>query len=170
MKRWMTKAVGEGREMMNIRTRSKVRGTIPAKEVEAVYRKTFNVSIPGFWKRVIMAISGHSWQSSFFLADAYYKKTDEELIKLILEEDETNLQRYKSEFYDCDDFTFRLMGMFHQNLEAAAMPIFITWVYTPRGGHAVLSYYADKKVKIIEPQNDAIFPVPKNWKLMLLCG
>jgi len=70
----------------------------------------------------------------------------------------------------CDDFAFRLMGVFHQDLRTAAMPIFITWVGTPEGGHAVLSYYKNGKVKIIEPQNDEIYAVPKSWALMLLCG
>ena len=70
----------------------------------------------------------------------------------------------------CDDFAFRLMGVFHQDLRTAAMPIFITWVSMPEGGHAVLSYYKHGQVKIIEPQNDDIYDVPKEWGLMLLCG
>ena len=70
----------------------------------------------------------------------------------------------------CDDFAFRLMGVFHQDRRTAAMPIFITWVMTPQGGHAVLSYYVAGVVRIIEPQTDAIFPVPGGWELILLCG
>jgi len=70
----------------------------------------------------------------------------------------------------CDDFAFRLMGVFHQNRETAAMPIFITWVLTPQGGHAVLSCYVTGRIRIIEPQTDDISSVPAGWKLMLLCG
>ena len=62
------------------------------------------------------------------------------------------------------------MGVFHQNKETAAMPIFITWVLMPQGGHAVLSYYVAGTVRIIEPQTDDVFEVPTDWKLLLLCG
>ena len=70
----------------------------------------------------------------------------------------------------CDDFAFSLMGVFHDNKDTAAMPIFITWVSMPEGGHAVISYCKDGVVRIIEPQTDEIYDVPDEWKLMLLCG
>ena len=152
------------------KTRNLVKGNIPASRIKKAYEKAFNVSPPGFWERLLMAITGQGWQSLFFFADNYYKETDEKLIRQILKEDETALEKYVPEFFDCDDHTFRLMGAFHQNRETAAMPIFITWVMTPRGGHALLSYYVDGKVKLIEPQNDKIFLVPEGWELILLCG
>lgn len=70
----------------------------------------------------------------------------------------------------CDDFSFRLMGVFHQNPKTAAMPIFLTCVMTSQGGHAVLSYYYKGKVNIIEPQRDWIYNVPTDWTLMLMFG
>ena len=354
------------------KTRKLVRGNIPALEIRRAYEKAFNVSTPGFWERLFMAITGQGWQSPFFFADNYYKETNEKLIRQILKEDETDLQEYVAEDFDCDvpvetayslglfyadgscnlrdgryagaqwrivgwkehclkqaqvalemqypdmtfplrqyssymkgsetnygtrkktlycleaaprekhndgsrgkfiekfratnydqfgnkkvpagilesmpiskraflqgvidgdgsliknrphigliychgimqttelidlmhdcswkfsfgrsngngnywiyfnrkhekllttpacdDFAFRLMGVFHQNRKVAAMGIFITWAMTPRGGHALLSYYVDGEVKLIEPQNDKIFPVPGGWRLILLCG
>jgi len=155
----------------NLRPRNPIRGTIPASEIEAAYRAAFNISTPGFWERLVRAITGQSWQSPFYLADAYYQATNEPLIKLILENDETNLQHYIPEKFDCDDFAFRLMGVFHHDLDTAAMPIFITWVLTPEGGHAVLSYVTNNgAVMIIEPQTDQIFPAPSEWTLLLLVG
>ena len=154
----------------NIRIRNIARGTIPASEIEIAYRKAFNMdatSTIGF-APLIRKIVGRE-ESPFFFADAYYKEADEELIRQILEEDKTDLEQYIEEDLDCDDFAFRLMGVFHQNLRTAAMPIFITWANTP-AGHAILSYYYNGEVFIIEPQNDEIYSVPKNWTLILLCG
>jgi len=70
----------------------------------------------------------------------------------------------------CDDYAFALMGAFHRDLETAAMPIFVTWVATPSGGHALISFYYEGEVVMIEPQNDEVFSVPENWTLKLLCG
>ena len=152
-----------------IRLRNPVRGQVPASEIETAYRKAFNMLAEGWFTRLLRTLSGGL--SPFQFADAYYQETNETLIKLILDNDNTNLQKYVPEDLDCDDFTFRLMGVFHQNIETAAMPIFIAWVMIPEGGHAVISYVTNTgEVMIIEPQNDQIFPVPKDWSLLLLCG
>lgn len=75
----------------------------------------------------------------------------------------------------CDDFAFRLMGVFHQDRRTAAMPIFITWVSWDEPdyglvGHAVLSFYSKGKVYIIEPQTDEVYEVPFYWNLDMICG
>ena len=128
---------------------------IPATKIIKAYRKTFKVKR---WCKNI-----------FFMADEYYKEVDEDIINSVLTQDKIDAEQYVKEYFDCDDFAFSLMGTFHKNEDTAAMPIFVTWVLTPQGGHAVLSYYSGE-VNIIEPQNDKIYPVPKNWKLLLLCG
>ena len=140
-----------------IRLRNTVRGAIPNYEIMDTYRRAFHYP---WWL----------FGRAFYLADQYYKETDPALILNILAQDRTDLEEYIAEDYDCDDFAFRLMGVFHQNKETAAMPIFITWVLTPSGGHAVLSYYVAGTVRIIEPQTDDVFEVPTDWKLLLLCG
>lgn len=142
-----------------MRYRRTTRGGILISEIAFAYKEAFGIH----WWNLIFG-------SPFKLADQSYLKADEELIDQILEEDETDLMQYIAEDFDCDDFAFRLMGVFHQTVKTAAMPIFITWVGTPQGGHAVLSYYCNGEVWIIEPQNDAIFSVPKSWTLALLCG
>ena len=142
--------------------RNTVRGTISAAEIITAYKKAFNMS----WWQVLLS----TLQGVFKLADQYYQVADESIILGILEKDKTDLEKYVAEDFDCDDFAFRLMGVFHQDKRTVAMPIFITWVSMPEGGHAVLSYYKNGKVHIIEPQNDEVYFVPKEWSLMLLCG
>jgi len=140
-----------------IRPRNTTRGTIPGYKIIEAYRRAFCYP---WWL----------FGRAFHLADKYYKEADVALILSILSKDRTDLEQYVAEDYDCDDFAFRLMGVFHQNRETAAMPIFITWVLTPQGGHAVLSCYVTGRIRIIEPQTDDIFEVPADWKLILLCG
>jgi len=153
--------------MFKLKIRKIVRGEIPYSEIETAYRKAFGMSEAG-WLQLILRLFGVP--SPFQFADAYYKEADEELIEMILDADWGDREEYEAEGFDCDDFTFSLMGTFHQNRETAAMPIFITWVSMPEGGHAVISYYKDGEVKIIEPQTDQIYDVPSVWDLMLLCG
>jgi len=130
-------------------------------EVTQAYQKAFGVT----W-----------WQSLFglvkiCLADQQYENLDMEEVRKVIASDEIDKMKYEAEQFDCDDFAFALMGALHHNRKTAAMPIFITWVSMPEGGHAVLSVLtADKRILIIEPQNDSIYPVPANWNLMVLCG
>lgn len=143
------------------------RGSISAVDIVTAYQGVFGIS---WWMAIVDSVLKLLHLGGVFqVADASYQEVDESVIKEILEKDKTDLEKYVAEDFDCDDFAFRLMGVFHQDLRTAAMPIFITWVMTPRGGHAVLSYYKDN-VSIIEPQTDYIFNVPSDWKLMLLVG
>jgi len=143
--------------------RKTVRAGANSAEIITAYQQAFNMS----WWQSLLAM----FQGVFKLADQSYDEADEAIILSILDKDETDLEKYRAEQFDCDDFAFRLMGVFHQDLRTAAMPIFITWVGMPDGyGHAVLSYYKDGQVKIIEPQNDDVYSVPGEWSLLLLCG
>lgn len=178
-------ALGYRREL---RPRRKVRGTVNVADILTAYQEAFHISP---WKLLLDTIARAFGAGSIFqLADQSYAEADEGVISEILDKDKTDLEQYKAEDFDCDDFAFRLMGAFHQDLRTAAMPIFITWVSWEvtgswlkrvwtrlksfvtgqRVGHAVLSYYKDGKVNIIEPQNDDIYPVPEGWRLDLLCG
>ena len=110
----------------------------------------------------------------FRLADATYREIDEGALGRFLEKDKTDLEQWVAEDFDCDDHEFRLHGAVHTDRYLAAMPIFITWVSWiqdgQRVGHAVMSYYNDGVVKIVEPQNDDIYSVPSKYRLDLLCG
>lgn len=127
--------------------------------------------------------------SDFKLADQTYLMASLTKIKQILRKDRTDKQKWEKEFFDCDDFTFSLMGAFHRDRETAAMPMFITWITTLgflrrlwnkirgqkfKGGHAVITFYYSAKVSIIEPQSDEISPIDypfmEGWRLDLVCG
>ena len=143
--------------------RKTIRAGVNSTDIVTAYQEAFHMS----WWQSLLAM----FQGVFKMADQDYNEADEGLIRSILEQDKTELEQYQAEEFDCDDFAFRLMGVFHQDLRTAAMPIFITWVGMPDGfGHAVLSYYIEGIVKIIEPQNDDIYSVPSEWSLLLLCG
>jgi hypothetical protein len=143
--------------------RNTIRAGANSTDIVAAYQQAFGMS----WWQSLLAM----FQGVFKMADQSYDEADEGAIQEILSKDLTDLEKYKAEQFDCDDFAFRLMGVFHQDLRTAAMPIFITWVGMPDGyGHAVLSYYCKGSVKIIEPQNDDVYSVPKEWSLLLLCG
>lgn len=146
--------------MNAIKRRIVRRGPITQSELKSAYKKTFGVS---WWQEIFGLVD-------FKFADQTYAEADLEEMNKVIEKDQTDKQEWVSEDFDCDDHAFSLMGAFHHNRETAAMPIFITWVSTPLGGHAVLSFYKEGKVQIIEPQTDEIFDVPGNWGLILLCG
>ena len=141
-------------------------GTIPSAEIVLAYKEAFGFN---WWQSLLSAFDG-----TFKMADAYYKEADNGIIQGILEQDKTDRKKYITEDYDCDDFAFQLMGVFHEHETACTYPIFITWIewYTDgqRYGHAVISYYHKGIVYIIEPQSDSIFLPPSDWKLNLLCG
>jgi hypothetical protein len=148
--------------------RSPGQGPITPAEIQPAYEQAFNVPCRKCIKRLLCWLSG--FRGPFYFADQYYQPVDEELLQMILDADTGDKEEYETEFYDCDDFAFRLMGWFHMDRDSATWPLFITWVETPQGGHAVLSYYQDGQVFIIEPQTDQVFPVPMDWSLILLCG
>ena len=141
-------------------------GTIYCGDIIAAYQEAFGMT---WWQGLLSAFNG-----TFKMADAYYQRADTGIILDVLGKDKTDLEKYKAEDFDCDDFAFRLMGVFHSDPRTVAMPIFITWVEwyqdNQRYGHAVLSYYCKGIVYIIEPQNDNVFLVPDGWSLNLLCG
>jgi hypothetical protein len=143
-------------------------GEITAAEIQAAYEAAFGIAGNDWLHKLLRLFL--TIRTPFYFADQYYQPVDEELLQMILDADTGDKEEYETEFYDCDDFAFRLMGWFHMDRDAATWPLFITWVNTPQGGHAVLSYYKDGEVFIIEPQTDQVFPVPADWSLILLCG
>ena len=160
---------------MNFRHRQTNRGTVSAADIIAAYQQAFNIS---WWRMLLSTVATILGIGGIFrLADASYREIDdagEQRFFMLLEKDKTDLEQYVVGDFDCDDFTFRLYGEIHKDLEFAAMPIYITWVSwdTPDGrtGHAAISYYKDGVVKIVEPQNDDIYSVPIHWRLDMLCG
>lgn len=90
-----------------------------------------------------------------FLVDHKYKVPTLESVKKFLKEDKTDLYKYLGDWYDCDDFSFRLMGQF-------SIPGWsdITFGIATSIFHAynclIAEDNAEAKVYIVEPQTDKI--------------
>lgn len=103
-----------------------------------------------------------------YLSDTVYKTVPKETLRKFLSKDSTNSFLYTPEFYDCDDFSYRLMGQL-STPGYGALPFGIIWVMTSRGGHALNVFVDDQEeIWLIEPQNDKIFKMPKDWKAYII--
>ncbi len=80
-------------EKFGKKTAPKTEGVISRQELNDLLRKQF----PG--------VNVH-------LMDYNYRLAIKEEIEKFLAEDQTNLTQYQTDSYDCDDFSFRLMGQF----------------------------------------------------------
>lgn len=106
--------------------------------------------------------------ANIYLSDSYYSTVSIGELRRFLADDKTNEYRYVSEFYDCDDFSFRLMGQIH-SVEWGALPFGIMWTQIPGGNHAVNCFIdCDKKLWIVEPQNDSVYFLPNDWSPYLV--
>jgi len=144
---------------------SESNGEITPAEIKEAYSATFKVS---WWKKWL-SIYG---LGVFHLTNLNYNKLNWDEVAEIIAIDQTEQMEwvYANKKYTCADFAYSLMGVFHKYATTAGMPIFITWVAMPEGGHGVLSFYYKGKVYVIEPQTDEIFDVPPDWRLRLLNG
>jgi len=107
-------------------------------------------------------------KAKIHLADRDYKTTTKAELMRFLKYDLTDLRKYLSEYYDCDDFSYALMGAI-SNPDWGALPFAILWTTTPKGGHAINCFIDnDREVWIIEPQNDRVFECPNGWEPYLL--
>lgn len=135
------------------------KGIILASEIKKAYEKAFGVK---WWH----ALFG---KTVIALADRSYEEVDFYKIRKVLRQDDTDKKEYIPESFDCDDYTFSLMGAFHRDIGTASMPIFITWIETVSGGHSLITCYHKGMVIFIEPQTDELIPMPV-CRLMLLVG
>lgn len=98
------------------------------------------------------------------MSDSYYYTTTLEELKRFLKSDDTNEYRYISETFDCDDYSYRLMGMIHC-VDWGALPFGILWTETPNGNHAVNVFVDEKnEVLVCEPQSDWVGGLNPAWK------
>lgn len=98
-----------------------------------------------------------------YLSDIDYNTVTKQELQRFLKNDKTNYNKYVADVFDCDDFSYRLLG----EITIGAwcdIPFGILWVDTPNGGHAV-NVFVDKSrsVWIVEPANDNIFKLPDDW-------
>ncbi|RLI83700.1 hypothetical protein DRP04_00845 [Archaeoglobales archaeon] len=80
---------------------------------------------------------------------------------------------YEYPWFDCGDFSFAAMGVWHLNRDLARQACFIAWVYWEQQGkiyaHALNAAF-DTDFKFIEPQTAEVFAPPENWNLIVLMG
>jgi hypothetical protein len=96
------------------------------------------------------------YTDNVWISDAIYSTSRKKDIEQFLKYNVFRFREYVPEKYDCDNYSFALMGMFTYLLSGHA--IGIVWVETPRGAHA-LNFFIDenKELWYIEPQTNAIF-------------
>ena len=112
---------------------------------------------------IITILDAEFQGASIHFADSNYKTTTKTEMMRFLKNDIIDKNIYVSELYDCDDFSFALMGSISCQ-DWGALPFGILWTDVPGGAHAVNVFIdSNRKVWIIEPQNDKIFTCPDNW-------
>jgi hypothetical protein len=102
-------------------------------------------------------------KAKIYLTDARYRTILKEEMQEFLNLDDIDKREYVSDMYDCDDFSFALMGAI-SNPEWGDIAFGILFSKTPEGKHAINCFIdKNRQVWIIEPQNDAIFALPSTW-------
>jgi len=98
-----------------------------------------------------------------YLSDHNYQTTNLSELTRFLTYDNTDKYVYKSEYLDCDDFSYRLHGQL--SIPGWSGLVFgILWIYTGTGGHAVNIFMdTETTIWIVEPQSDKIFRIPLDW-------
>jgi len=91
-----------------------------------------------------------------FISDSKYKKANKQMIKDFLFGSPLDMRTYIKETFDCDNFSFSLMG--EASYKMAGYAIGIVWADTPKCKHA-LNFFIDEVERFwfIEPQTDKIF-------------
>ena len=104
-----------------------------------------------------------------FLSDGFYFLYPDNDIRKCLSEDLTDLQMWINTYFDCDDFSQVVAGSINDTLKG--VPFGTLWFKGPGFYHAVNCFYSKdtKKMKVVEPQNDAIYDFNKAaWCPMLV--
>jgi len=106
--------------------------------------------------------------AQMFISDSDYKTTTKKELERYLKEDITDSYKYVSEYFDCDDFSFCLMGQL-SNPDWGCLAFGIVWTKVPGGAHAVNCFISNSgTVYLVEPQSDKIFKCPDNWEPFLI--
>ena len=105
----------------------------------------------------------------FVSKNSYFLYTDAEIEK-VLSDDLTDLHMWINTYFHSPDFSLVLAGAMKDKLKG--VPFGVLWVRLARGAyHACNCYYSfnQKKMKVVEPQTDAIYDFPKaRWCPMLV--
>ena len=101
---------------------------------------------------------------SKIVLDDYYYNLEKNNVEKILLEDRTNLYNYKTDVFDCDDFSILLLSTIIKisylcsNKYRSAFGLLTGYSNTEKTDH-MLNFFIDKKFNFwcVEPQNDTIF-------------
>ena len=121
-------------------------------------RQLQNERISGSEVREILEASDCWTKSSVFRqADGSYKLVNRPSLEYFLASSKISEYLYTKESFDCDDFAFALMGDITK--WDADLAFGIIWVITATGNGHALNWFIDgeKKLWLVEPQNDKIF-------------
>lgn len=106
-------------------------------------------------------------KSKMQITDWFYNLTDNKTINNLLWLNITSHREWQKEKYDCEDFSFSLMGIFRNLVPNFAVGI----VFVDRAKHKdkhALNFFIDDKLRIfyIEPQSNEIMfaPLKKDYR------
>jgi len=117
---------------------------------------------------VITILDAQFPKAEKWVSDSIFKVAPFSEYERFLSWNQVDKRLYIKEFHDCDDYSFQLMGDI-QIPKWSELAFGILWTSTPNGGHAV-NFFIDnnRDVWIVEPQNDKIFVMPKDWEEYLV--
>lgn len=97
-----------------------------------------------------------------FLSDSLYFLYPDDDIKRVLSQSLIDLQMWIAQYFDCDDFAQVTAGIVNQQLKG--IPFGTLWFKGPGIYHAVNCFYSynQRKMKVVEPQTDAIYDFNKS--------
>lgn len=99
-------------------------------------------------------------EGEIYLSDRKYKLCNIEDIRVFCRLDTSNQEKYVSEWYDCDDFAYRLMGQLSIP-DWSSLAFGIVWT----DKHAMNVFVDEgKTVLFLEPQSDAIETQLADWQ------
>ena len=119
--------------------------------------------------RLIGELNSLSAGTPVYLTDRQYKTTSVIELQRYLKYDLTDKQQYVHEYYDCDDYSFSLLGSIN-NPAWGMLPFGVIWVVRDNQPPHACNIFVDDNYKIwcVEPQNDEVFDLPDDWKPYLI--
>jgi hypothetical protein len=99
------------------------------------------------------------------LSDNNYKLVDIKQLQKFLQKNLTSTRKYRKTIHDCDDFSYILIGDVTKWDPDLAFGI--VWAYKPDGEYHALNIAiaTNRKIILIEPQNDRIIWDLTGWDL-----
>ena len=152
----------------------KLIGTVTIKKKKENDKKITKIKAADIVNYVKNSLKERAKSANFFLADSEYYPADVNKLVESIKEAKVAEKVYVKEEYDCDDFTFAAMGVWHMSKELARTACFIVWTWWKENdkfyAHSLNAAFDGKELYLIEPQNYSVFKFPSNWNLTLIMG